>query len=302
MNASVRLGFLAAAGAYSIWGLLPLYFKVLGHLAPEEMLAHRIIWSLPTGFILIAIARNWSDLRAAITPARLGWLGISAALIGVNWLTYIWSVSEDRVMEASLGYYMNPLVNVAIGAVFFSERLRAGQWVAFALAAIGVAVITVAYGRPPWIALLLCFSFAAYSIIRKKVQVDGRAGLIVEAAMLAPLAAIWLGWFVQQPDGRIMGEGGWDIPLILLSGPISAFPLIFFAIAAKRLKLSTIGMMQYSAPTLQFLLAVFVFREPFSTTHLIAYAFIWTALIVFTVDSVAGERKARRLARAAEIA
>ena len=299
MSSNLRLGFLCCLGCYTIWGCLPLYFRVLDHISPMEMLAHRIIWSVPTGLILIVIARNWAQLRAALTREHVLWLTLSALLIGANWLVYIWAVSQERVMEASLGYYINPLVNVLIGAVFFAERLRPAQWAAVGLAGIGVAVMTSALGYLPWVALVLCFTFAFYSIIRKQVQVDSRAGFVVEAALLAPLALMWMGWFVGQPGGRLIGDGGWDIPLLLVSGPITAVPLILFAIAAKRLRLSTIGMMQYLGPTLQFLISVLIFKEAFGLTHAIAFAFIWTALIVFTIDSLVGEAKARRLARAA---
>lgn len=299
MSSNLRLGFLCCLGCYTIWGCLPLYFRVLDHISPMEMLAHRIIWSVPTGLILIVIARNWGQLRAALTRQHVLWLTLSALLIGLNWLVYIWAVSQERVMEASLGYYINPLVNVLIGAVFFAERLRPAQWAAVGLAGIGVTVMTSALGYVPWVALVLCFTFAFYSIIRKQVQVDSRAGFVVEAALLAPLALMWMGWFVGQPDGRFIGDGGWDIPLLLVSGPITAVPLILFAIAAKRLRLSTIGMMQYLGPTLQFLISVLVFKEVFGLIHAVAFAFIWTALIVFTIDSLVGEAKARRLARAA---
>ena len=299
MSSNLRLGFLCCLGCYTIWGCLPLYFRALDHISPMEMLAHRIIWSVPTGLILIVIARNWAQLRAALTREHVLWLTLSALLIGANWLVYIWAVSQERVMEASLGYYINPLVNVLIGAVFFAERLRPAQWAAVGLAGIGVAVMTSALGYVPWVALVLCFTFAFYSIIRKQVQVDSRAGFVVEAALLAPLALMWMGWFVGQPGGRLIGDGGWDIPLLLVSGPITAVPLILFAIAAKRLRLSTIGMMQYLGPTLQFLISVLIFKEAFGLTHAIAFAFIWTALIVFTIDSLVGEAKARRLARAA---
>lgn len=263
------------------------------------MLAHRIIWSVPTGLILIVIARNWTQLRAALTRQHMLWLTVSAVLIGLNWLIYIWAVGQERVMEASLGYYINPLINVLIGAIFFSERLRTAQWVSVVLASVGVVIITSALGYVPWVALVLCITFALYSVIRKQVQVDSRAGFVVEAALLAPLAMIWLGWFAAQPDGRLMGEGGWDIPALMAAGPITAVPLILFALAAKRLRLSTIGMMQYIGPTLQFLISVLVFREAFGLMHAIAFSFIWTALIVFTIDSLMGEAKARRLARAA---
>ncbi len=299
MSSALRLGFLCCLGCYTIWGGLPLYFRALSHIQPMEMLAHRIVWSVPTGLILIVIARNWSQLRAALTREHLLWLSISAILIGANWLIYIWAVGQERVMEASLGYYINPLVNVLIGALFFTERLRLAQWIAVGLAAIGVAIMTAALGYLPWVALVLCLTFAFYSVIRKQVQVDSRAGFVVEAALLAPLAMIWLGWFVGQPDGRLFGNGGWDIPMLLAAGPITATPLILFALAAKRLRLSTMGMMQYIGPTLQFLISVLVFREAFGPTHALAFSCIWTALIVFTVDSVMGDAKARRLARAA---
>lgn len=299
MSSSLRLGLLSGLTCYIIWGCLPLYFRLLGHIAPEEMLAHRIIWSVPTGLAFIALAKNWSALRAVLTLRRIAYLAATAFLIGINWLVYIWAVGEERVMEASLGYYMNPLVNVLIGSLFFAERLRIAQWIAVALAACGVGVMTIALGHVPYVSLILCFSFAIYSVIRKQVQVDGRAGFVVEAAILAPLALIWMGWFAGQPDGRLMGQGGWDIPLLLLAGPITAVPLILFAVAAKRLRLSTIGMMQYLAPTLQFLIAVLLFKETFSQSHAFAFGFIWSALIIFTADSVMGEAKARRLARAA---
>jgi len=299
MNADVRLGFLSLLGAYLLWGGLPLYFRVLDHVAPSEMLAHRIIWSVPTGLIFIWIARNWAQLWASLQWSHIRWLLLSALLIGCNWLLYIWAVSQERVMEASLGYYINPLVSVLIGMVLFSERLRPAQWVAVGLAGIGVGVMTVALGYLPWVALVLCMTFALYGAIRKQVLVDSRAGFVVEAGLLAPLAVLWMVWFVGQPDGRLFADGGSDIPLLLLAGPITAVPLILFAVGAKRLRLSTVGMMQYTAPTLQFLISVLIFREPFGTVHALAFSLIWAALIVFTVDSVMGDRKARRLARAA---
>ncbi len=300
MIAHLRLGFLACLGCYTIWGLLPLYFRFLEHLAPEEILAHRIIWSVPTGLIFIALARNGAALKAVLTKERLFWLTISAAMIGLNWFIYIWSVAHARVMEASLGYYINPLINILLGAVFFSERLRWAQWSAVFLAAMGVGIMTWALGYLPWVSIILCLTFAFYSVIRKQVQVDARAGFVVEAALLAPLAMLWLSWFVSQPGGRLMGEGGWDIPSLLVSGPITAVPLILFAVAAKRLRLSTIGMMQYIGPTLQFLISVVIFKEAFGLSHALAFGFIWSALFVFTIDSVSGDAKARRLARAAE--
>lgn len=302
MNGELRLGLIAGLAAYTLWGSLPIYFRALGHLAPDELLAHRILWSVPTGLALILLASHLRALRAALSPRKLAWLAVSAVMIGANWMIYIYAVSIEQVMEASIGYYINPLVSVLFGLIFFSERLRAAQWVAVGLACVGVAILTQAFGRVPWIALALCILFAIYGAIRKKIGVDGRAGFVIEAAMLAPLAAIWLGWLIGSGKAQPMGDGSaGDALLLMTSGPITAVPLICFAIAAQRLKLSTIGMMQYIAPTLQFLIALFLFHEPFSRAHGIAFAFIWLALIVFTADSLHGRAQARRLARAARV-
>jgi len=299
MSPTQRFGFLAGLSAYFIWGSLPLYIRTMRHVLPQELLAHRIIWSVPTALVLIALARNWRDVRAAFRPQTALWLVFSGLVIGGNWAVYIWAVNADRTIEASLGYFINPLVSVLFGMVFFAEKLRPAQWASVALAGMGVAVVTLAYGHVPWIALFLCMSFASYGVIRKKVAVDSRAGFLMEVVVLVPLALGWLAWFQTQPGGRPMGEGGWDVLLLMAAGPITAFPLILFALAAKRLKLSTIGMMQYIGPTLQFLIAVLVFREPFGATLAVAFGFIWLALAVFTVDSMVGDAKARRLARAA---
>ncbi|MEQ8558066.1 MAG: EamA family transporter RarD [Henriciella sp.] len=302
MTPELRLGFLSAFGAYLLWGGLPLYFRALDHIAPQEMLAHRILWGLPTALLFITAAARWKDLRAALTRRRIAYLGISAALIALNWLVYIWAVSAERVTEASLGYFINPLVSVLIGMIFFSEKLRPAQWIAIAIAAVGVAVLTWELGRLPWVSLVLCFSFASYGAVRKKVKVDSRIGFAVETALLFPVAFLWLTWFQATGQGGWVGDYGWDWLVLPLAGPITAVPLILFALAAKRLKLATIGMMQYMTPTIQFLIAVLIFREPFGLVDAIAFGLIWTALIVFTTDSVLGERKARRLARAARFA
>ena len=283
MKPELRLGFTAALGAYLIWGFLPLYFKAMGHISPELMLAHRIVWSLPTGLILLALAGQLPALKAALNWRTMAWLTLSSLLIAVNWLVYIWAVGQDRVLEASFGYYINPLVNVAIGAVFFAERLNRTQWSAVMCAFIGVAIMGIALGAVPIVALILCFSFAGYSVIRKILQIDGRAGFVVEAAILFPVAVIWL--VVMRDEVAIWGKGTpADIGLLMLSGPLTAVPLILFALAAKRLTLATIGMMQYIGPTLQFLLALFVFQEVFGWVHGAAFAFIWLALIIFSGD------------------
>ena len=299
MSPSQRFGFLAGLGAYFIWGSLPLYIRLMRHIHPQELLAHRVIWSLPTALVLIGLAGNWHDVKVAFRWITAKWLILSGLVIGANWGVYIWAVNSDRTIEASLGYFINPLVSVLFGMLFFSETLRPAQWASVALAAIGVCIVTVAYGHVPWIALFLCMSFATYGAIRKKVAIDSRAGFMMEVIVILPLALGWLAWFAQQPGGRLIGEGGWDVPLLMAAGPITAAPLILFALSARRLKLSTVGMMQYLGPTIQFLIAVFIFREPFGSVQAIAFAFIWAALGVFTVDSMVGEAKARRLARAA---
>ena len=302
MSAELRLGFLSALGAYLLWGGLPLYFRALDHIAPTEILAHRILWGLPTALLFILAASRWKELRAALTLRRIGYLAISATLIAINWLVYIWAVSAERVTEASLGYFINPLVSVLLGMLFFSETLRRAQWIAIVIACAGVGVLTWELGRLPWVSLVLCFSFATYGAVRKVISVDSRVGFCIETALLFPIALIWLSWFQTTDGGSWLGDGGWDWIALPLLGPITAVPLILFALAAKRLKLATIGMMQYMTPTIQFLIAVLIFREPFGLVDAIAFGLIWTALAIFTTDSVLGERKARRLARSASLA
>lgn len=297
MTPSKQLGLFAALGCYTIWGLLPLYFKALIHVAPDQMLAHRIVWAVPTGLILIAIARNWQDVSAALTPKRLFWLTFTGLIIGGNWWLYIWAVGQDRVMEASLGYYMNPLLNVLMGLVLFQEKLRSLQWLAVLIAGVGVTVMTIEIGQLPWVAIGLTMTFAVYSVVRKQLQVDGRAGFIIEVSVLFVPAAIYL-LTIEAP---LFARGGWDVALLLAAGPLTAIPLIFFALAAKRLAFSTIGMLQYIGPTLQFFIALWL-GEPFGQAQAIGFACIWTALSVFTYDSIRGEAKAKRLARAAEVA
>ncbi|MCI4645573.1 MAG: EamA family transporter RarD [Hyphomonadaceae bacterium] len=302
MGSEFRTGFIAALAAYLLWGALPLYFRALDHIRPDEMLAHRIVWSVPTGLAVVALARSWRTLRALLTLRRLAWLVLSAGLIGANWMVYIWAVSVERVTEASLGYYINPLVSVLMGRILFAERLRPAQWISVGIATTGVVILTVGLGYLPWVALFLCFTFAFYGAVRKHIAVDGRAGFAVEAAILAPAAGLWLAHLVSSGQIGPMGQGGWDVFLLIAAGPITAVPLICFTIAAQRLALSTIGMMQYIAPSLQFAIAVLVFGERFTQIHAVAFGFIWLALVIFTTDSLVGSAKARRLARAARLA
>lgn len=301
MTSEVKFGFIAGLIAFSIWGFLPIYIRALDGVGPLELWAHRIIWSVPTALILITVAARWADVKVALLSRNAGWLLLSGVLVGSNWLIYIYAVSIERTLEAAIGYYMNPLVNVLFGMLFFAERLRIAQWISVGIAAMGVVVATVAYGQVPYLALALCITFALYSLIRKKVVVDSRAGFMIEVLGLLPLAVGWMIWFQFQPGGRVTGGGGMTLPLLMLAGPFTATPLILFALAAKRLRLSTLGMMQYTAPTLQLLIGVFVFRETFTPIHAAAFGCIWLALIIFTTDSMMGDAKAKRLARAAQL-
>ena len=302
MTPETRLGLLCAFGAYLLWGGFPLYFRALDHVEPAEMLAHRILWGLPTGIIFVIIARRWKSFRAILFSRQAAYLAISASIIALNWLVYIWAVSVERVTQASLGYFMNPLVSVLIGMIFFSEKLRRAQWIAIGIAAAGVLVMSLELGRFPWVSIVLCLSFATYGAVRKIIAVDSRIGFAVETAILFPVACAYLLWFTSTGQGGWVGDFGWDWIGLPLAGPLTAIPLILFALAAKRLKLATIGMMQYLTPTLQFLIAVLIFREPFGLVDAAAFGLIWTALAIFTVDSVMGDRKARRLARSANLA
>ena len=294
MSPDQRFGFMSGLGAYFMWGLLPLYLKLLDHIAPTDILAHRVVWSVPTGALLLIVAGRFHETFAMLLRPSTLWLVLSSALIAGNWLTYIWAVTNDRIIEASLGYFLNPLVNVAIGAVFLSEKLRRLQWFAVSIAAIAVIVETIALGRLPWVSLILCFSFATYGYIRRQVQVDGRVGLTLEVLFLLPVALIWLA-IVAQQGGSLIGGSIPNLLMLMLAGPATAFPLILFALAAKRLKFSTIGIMQYLGPTMQFLLAL-AFGETLTSLRLVTFSLILVAVILFSLDAYGHDRHLRRSA------
>jgi chloramphenicol-sensitive protein RarD len=286
-------GVLYALGAYLMWGVFPVYFKALQGVPPSEVLAHRVLWSLVFVALLLAVMRNgrWLlNLRAA--NVRRTFIA-SALLVSVNWLIYIWSVQAGRVVDASLGYFINPLVNVLIGALFLHERLRPTQWAAVLLAAAGVAWLTWQAGAPPWIGLALALTFASYGLLRKTAPLGALEGLAIETALLTPLALawlLWLGWtgssvFVAGVEGG-GGASSWQSLLLILAGPITAIPLLLFAAGARRIPFTTLGLLQYVGPTLQLLLGVYLYREPFDTAKLAGYAAIWLALAVFSVDSL----------------
>ena len=286
--------------AYGSWGFVPLYFKAVAAAPPLELISHRVAWSVLLLLALVARKGQLPDLWPALRPGRtLAMLALASALIAVNWLVYIWAILAGRVMEGSLGYFINPLVNVGLGLVVFRERLERPVAIAVAVASLGVVWLTVGLGHLPWISLGLAFSFGAYGLVRKLVPVGAVLGLCVETLLLLPLALGYLIW--AGVNGRLAFASGnlrLDV-LLVLAGPITAVPLIFFAAAARRLPLSTLGFLQYLSPTLQFLLAVFAFGEPLDAARAGAFAFIWAGLAIFTAFTL---RKswARTIARTIE--
>ncbi len=295
-GATRRAGFLFGVGAYLCWGFMPLYFKLVAHVSATEIVAHRIVWSLIFLGILATLWRRWPAIRAAATTGRvLTTLIVTSILIAINWLVYIYAVVSGHVLEGSLGYYLNPLVNVLLGVLLLKERLSAAQVVAVILAAAGVVVLAAGAGSGLWISLTLAASFASYGFLRKIAPVDSLEGLSIETAILAPLALGWVLWLQAQGASGFLHFGlGTDL-LLIVGGAVTAIPLLLFTAAARRLPYSTLGFLQYIAPSLQFLLAVLAFGEPLTQAHILCFGAIWTALLIFTVD---GFRQAR--ARAAQ--
>jgi chloramphenicol-sensitive protein RarD len=296
----LRRGYLYGLGAYALWGFFPLYFKLLRPAGPVEILAHRIIWSVAFVALLLAVVRNWGFLRALLRrPRALGGVGVAAALIGVNWWTYIFGVNTDRVVETALGYFINPLVSVLLGVAVLRERLRRAQWLAVAIGGVAVAVLTVDYGRLPYIALTLAFTFGGYGLVKKQLGLPAAEGLFVESAVLAVPALAYLGWLTARSGSTFGQVSASHTALLVLSGVATAVPLLLFAGAANRLPLSALGILQYTAPILQLACGVLIFHEPMPQARLAGFALVWLALIVFTVDGLRDARDRRRGGRAA---
>ena len=283
-HARTRAGLLLGLGAYLLWGFLPLYFKLLAAALPSEIVAHRILWSLVFLAMLATWWKKWPAIVAASRrPKLMLTLGITATLIAGNWLVYIWAVLNGHVLEGSLGYYLNPLVNVLLGVALLKERLTRAQVFAVALAASGVAVLAVGAGDSLWISLTLAGSFALYGFLRKVAPVESVEGLSIETALLAPVALAWLLFLDQRGDGSFGVDPVTDI-LLIVAGAVTAIPLLLFTAAAKRLPYSTLGFLQYIAPSIQFLLAVLLFGEALTPAHMLCFGAIWTALLIFAVD------------------
>ncbi|GGH62100.1 EamA family transporter RarD [Paenibacillus silvae] len=289
-------GLINAIIAYIMWGVLPLYWKLFNDVPAGEILSHRVVWSFVFMGILVAIQRRWSDVKRIWTSRSLLLpLTASGLLIAINWLIFIWAVNNGHVVETSLGYYLNPLLNVLLAVVFLHEKPNRGQWLAIAIAAVAVLIIAIDYGRFPWIAISLAASFGLYGLAKKKIKQDASVGLLSETAIVLPLA---LGYWIYL---GIAGQTtAWTLPPtmffeLLLSGVVTALPLLFFARAAARMSLSTLGFVQYIGPTIMLILSIFVFKESVSPVLLGGFALIWTALIVYAAASMRAAKLAKAL-------
>lgn len=289
-----KKGLLFAFGAYLTWGLFPIYWKWLQQVGALELLSHRILWSFAFLFLTVLAGKNWRDFRAAIQNRKVLAVYFAAAiLIGVNWLTYVWAVNAGFIVETSLGYFINPLLSVSLGVLFLRERLRPLQWLPVGLAALGVAYLTFAYGRLPWIALVLAFSFGIYGLVKKVAPLGSVYGLTLETGILFLPALLYL--IAQEATGKAAFLHTDPVTNLLLvgAGVVTTIPLLMFASAAHRIPLSMIGLMQYLAPTLQFLLGVLIYKEPFSLTQAIGFGIVWVALVTFWVENWASQRAIR---------
>ncbi|MFW1531105.1 EamA family transporter RarD [Vibrio parahaemolyticus] len=290
-----RQGVLLAVGAYTMWGIAPMYFKSIAQVSPLEILSHRVIWSFFLLAALLHFGRHWRSVyHIATDKKKIAYLLSSSVLIGGNWLIFIWAVNSNHMLDASLGYYINPLINVLLGMVFLGERLRKLQWFAVVLAGCGVLVQLIVFGSVPIVAMALAMSFGFYGLLRKKVAVDAQTGLFVETLILLPAAAVYLLFIASSPTANMIENPRQLNMLLIAAGVVTTLPLLCFTGAATRLKLSTLGFFQYIGPSLMFLLAVLIYGETFTMDKAITFAFIWGALVVFSFDGLRNNRRSRR--------
>jgi chloramphenicol-sensitive protein RarD len=296
---TAKAGFLYGIAAYGLWGVMPIYFKWLQAVPSVDIVAHRVVWSLAALVIFVTLAKVWDQVRSAIANRKtLAILFLTSLLIGTNWLLYVYAINSGQILAGSLGYYLNPLANILLGRFILKERLTPLQWLAVAIAAGGIAVLAAGALGTLWLSLVLCFSFATYGLLRKIISVDSLAGLTVETILLFPVALLWL--LLGGMEGRpFMGAGGTETGLLVAAGIVSTVPLLCFTAAARRLAYSTVGILQFLAPTLQFALAVAVYGEAFTRAHAIAFGCIWTALLLYVI-SMARSLRARRQAPSCE--
>lgn len=289
-----RQGIGFALGAYFIWGIAPAYFKLVKAVPATEIMTHRVIWSALFMLLLITLSRSWGQVRSVLRqPKKVLLLALTAVTVGGNWLLFIWAVNNQHMLEASLGYFINPLINVVFGMIFLRERFRRLQWLAVALAAGGVLLQLWKFGSVPVIALGLAFSFAFYGLMRKKIQVDAQSGMLIETLSLFPLAALYLFGFADSRTSHLSANPMSLNLLLIAAGIVTTIPLMFFAAACTRLRLSTVGFFQYLGPTLMFLLAVLFYGETVTPDKMVTFGFIWLALLVFILDAVTFSARSR---------
>ena len=293
-NRDTPQGLAFAISAYVMWGFLPFYMKAVAHIPAAEVVAHRVLWSVPVAGLLLILLKRTKDLRAALASPRTLLMGcLTAALISVNWGIYVWAIASGNALEAALGYYINPLFSIALGAILLRERLAPAQLVAIALAALAVLVLTYEAGRLPWVAVGLTLSWGFYAFFKKQLPVGPNQGFLLEVLILTPPALAYLAYASSQGTVHF---SGWDVPLLMGAGLVTAVPLITFANGAKLLRLSTTGILQYIAPTMIFLIAVFIFGEPMGQARMIAFPMIWAALVIYSIPMIRALR-GRKAAR-----
>jgi chloramphenicol-sensitive protein RarD len=299
----LRRGYAYALGAYLCWGFFPIYFKALRPATPVEILAHRVIWSAIFVALILTVVKRWRSVAALLRrPRTLAGISLAAALIAVNWAVYIYGVNSGHVIETSLGYFINPLVSVLFGLLVFGERLRTWQWVALAIGAVAVLVLTVDYGRLPWIALTLAVTFGSYGLIKKRLGVPPADGLFVESTVLALPALGYMAWLTEHGRSTFVELSAGHAILLAVSGVLTAVPLLLFAGAANRIPLTSIGVLQYVTPILQLLCGVVLYHEPMPPAQLLGFGLVWLALIVFTWDALRHGRRTARTARVEAVA
>lgn len=297
----MKRGILSAVGAYLIWGLMPIWLKQIAHVPPMQILGHRIVWSLLLLLIVVILRKDWHEfVHSARSKRTLLIYTLAAVLLSANWLTYIWAVTTGHIVESSLGYFINPLVNVILGVLLFRERLRKWQWVSILLAALGVIYLTFDLGRLPWIALTLAFTFAFYAVVKKVAPLGSLRGLSLETMILFLPAAVYLVWMEALGKGYFSHHGPLQDGLLAFAGVITAVPLLLFGSAARSIPLSMVGILQYIAPTCQFLIGVLIYREPFTLARLVGFAMIWAALLFLWIEGYLQNKRslARQVSKA----